>query len=241
LEIPAGDSASEVEAETIPLPAPVSVLGVSPHMHNLGREMKVTAQLPGQPDEVPLVWIKDWDFNWQGQYYFHKPLELPKGAVLKVHAVYDNSADNPKNPNDPPAGVKWGLQSSDEMCLCSIQVVTEKSSDLKLVAAMPGHELAAGLGGGVPGQAAIARRETTASKYRRRSGRTETDTTVNRPIERPAQDADPFGDEGVEIPEDKKRLLTRFDTDGNGKLSRKEVNKMPSGMQAYVVRTMINK
>ena len=43
-----------------------------------------------------LIKIDDWDFNWQNTYYFEKPLDLPKGSVLKVVAHYDNSAANPQ-------------------------------------------------------------------------------------------------------------------------------------------------
>ena len=60
-------------------------------------------------------------------------------------------------------------------------------------------------------------------------------------VDRSTKKDDPFGAEGVEIPEDKRRQLSRFDTDGNGRLSRKEVNKMPSGLQSYVLRQLIKK
>ena len=73
-----------------------------------------------------LVWIKDWDFNWQGSYEFEKPIRLVKGSVIHVEATYDNSADNPKNPNSPPKMVRWGEQTTDEMCLCSVQVTADR-------------------------------------------------------------------------------------------------------------------
>ena len=110
-------------------------MGISPHMHNLGREFKVIATRPGSASEVPLIWIKDWDFNWQGAYQFaRRPVRLPKGSTIKVQAVYDNSAENPKNPNTPPKPVRWGEQTTDEMCLCGVQVFADTISDLEQIA-----------------------------------------------------------------------------------------------------------
>ena len=111
-----------------------------------------------------MIWIKDWDFNWQGSYQFAKPIRLPKGSRIQVRAIYDNSADNTKNPNSPPKDVTWGEQTIDEMCLCSVQVFTDTPGDLRKVAAMFGHELGAGLDGGVPGHGRVgqegSRRQT---------------------------------------------------------------------------------
>ena len=137
-------------AESEALPVDVHVLEVTPHMHNLGGEIKVTAVVPDVSEEVPLIWIRDWDFNWQGNYQFEKPIDLPKGSKIKVQSIYDNSADNPKNPNSPPKAVRWGEQTTDEMCLCGVQVITDKPSDLIQIASMAGSSPWAGLAGGVP-------------------------------------------------------------------------------------------
>ena len=102
----------------------IEVVGMAPHMHWLGREMKVTATLPDGSTK-PMIWIKDWDFNWQGQYLFEKPVMLPKGTRLDIEANYDNSADNPRNPNSPPKRVTWGEQTTDEMALCFVQLVVK--------------------------------------------------------------------------------------------------------------------
>jgi hypothetical protein len=115
---------------------------------------------PDTGEVVPLIWIKDWDFNWQGQYQFQRAVKLPKGSRIQVQAVYDNSASNSKNPNNPPKNVHWGEQTNDEMCLCGVQVYTDKISDLKLVAGMRGNDLGAGLDGGVPGAASAAKKAT---------------------------------------------------------------------------------
>jgi hypothetical protein len=239
LEIPAGAARHEITAQSHPIPCEVQVLGITPHMHNLGREMKVTATQPDGEEEIPLIWIKDWDFNWQGQYQFDKPVRLPKGSVIKVLSIYDNSEGNPKNPNNPPQAVKWGEQTSDEMCLCGVQVFTDKPGDLRLIAAMKGNEMGAGLEGGIPG---LPIRRQVATK---KAGAKDDSAADGKPTfdnaRRSAKKDDPFGEDGIAIPDEEqpKRLLSRFDLDKDGKLTRKEVNKMPSGLQPYAVRTLI--
>jgi hypothetical protein len=85
-------------------------------MHLLGKEMKAWAVLPNRR-EVPLVWVKDWDFNWQFTYAFREPIKLPSGTWIHINATYDNSSNNPRNPNNPPKEVRWGEQTTDEMFL----------------------------------------------------------------------------------------------------------------------------
>ena len=52
--------------------------------------MRVNAYLPDGTTK-PLIWIKDWDFNWQGQYRYQQPIALPKGTRIELEYVYDNS------------------------------------------------------------------------------------------------------------------------------------------------------
>ena len=115
LIIPAGDS-NYVSHASLTVPKDVTVLSVMPHMHLLGREMTVAATLPDGSD-VPMVRVPDWDFNWQISYAFKRPLKLPAGSKVSLIARHDNSADNPRNPSAPPALVKWGEQTTDEMCI----------------------------------------------------------------------------------------------------------------------------
>jgi Copper type II ascorbate-dependent monooxygenase, C-terminal domain len=88
---------------------------IMPHMHMLGKEIKVTMTPPdGKP---ALVFdIKDWDYNWQETYFFKEPLKLKAGTKLDLEAVYDNSAGNPNNPFNPPQAVTFGEQTTNEMC-----------------------------------------------------------------------------------------------------------------------------
>ena len=57
-----------------------------------------------------------YDFNWQLAYRYAQPLRIPAGSFLRATAWYDNSADNPANP-DPTKTVRWGPQTTDEMML----------------------------------------------------------------------------------------------------------------------------
>jgi peroxiredoxin len=88
---------------------------ITPHMHLLGKAIKVTMTPPGGPTQT-LLEIADWDYNWQETYHFKEPLHVPAGARLEVDAVYDNSDNNPNNPFRPPRRVNFGEQTTNEMC-----------------------------------------------------------------------------------------------------------------------------
>ncbi|HLK60891.1 MAG TPA: hypothetical protein VKU00_30280, partial [Chthonomonadaceae bacterium] len=97
------------------LPVDVKLWSIFPHMHMLGKEMKVTATLPDGTVK-PLIWINDWDFNWQATYFYKEPIFLPKGTLIEMTAVYDNSDTNPRQTSHPPKTVRFGEQTTDEMC-----------------------------------------------------------------------------------------------------------------------------
>lgn len=129
LFIPAGAKRHRV-AGGITIGADSHILAILPHMHLLGTEIKVTAALPDGTTQ-PLVWVDDWEFNWQETYVYEEPIALPRGTRIDLEAFYDNSADNPKNPNDPPRFVRWGEESSDEMCIAFLYVTRDHEDLLK--------------------------------------------------------------------------------------------------------------
>lgn len=92
----------------------MNLISVLPHMHFLGKSFKALAVAPSG-EEIPLIKIDAWDFNWQSTYMFKEPLNLPKGSLILIVADYDNTATNPANPNTPPIDVKLGWNSTDEM------------------------------------------------------------------------------------------------------------------------------
>ncbi|QDV81174.1 redoxin family protein [Planctomycetes bacterium TBK1r] len=128
IEIPA-DQSHHHERAAYTLPVRTMLLDLVPHMHMLGSEVKVWAKSPDGRTK-PLLWIKDWDFNWQGQYSFAKPVILPEGTQLIVDAWFDNSSNNPLNPHSPPVTVRWGDNSTDEMLLCTFQCTCETMDEL---------------------------------------------------------------------------------------------------------------
>ncbi len=127
LRIPAGENQYRTSM-SYTTPIAVELAGLMPHMHYLGREMKVTATLPSG-EVKPLVWIKDWDFNWQLLYGFKEPMLLPAGTKFDLEAVYDNSEGNPKNPSKPPKEVRFGEMTTDEMCVAMMVFYTPHPAD----------------------------------------------------------------------------------------------------------------
>lgn len=113
IDIPAGDK-NYLVTDDFQLPEDVYVLSVYPHAHYLCTLMEGYATLPDGTRKW-LIRIPHWDLNWQGVFVLKKPLFLPKGTVVSMRFHYDNSADNPRNPNNPPKEVKGGDRSIDEM------------------------------------------------------------------------------------------------------------------------------
>lgn len=127
--IPAGSSRHEVTASfTTPRGLDTHVIGIAPHMHLLGREMRVQAISPDGEVRC-LIHIDDWDFDWQGTYFYKNPLPIKGGTQLFLTAYYDNSSNNARNPNNPPKDVRFGEATTDEMCIAFI-AYTLDSEDL---------------------------------------------------------------------------------------------------------------
>lgn len=129
LVIPAGEAKFRHRA-SFTLPVAIKLLDAAPHMHQLGQEMKATAKLP-DGEVVPLIWIRNWDANWQGQYLYVDPVRLPAGTVIEVEAGYDNSAGNVLNPHSPPQTVTWGERSVDEMAICHFRYTCDSPQELR--------------------------------------------------------------------------------------------------------------
>lgn len=131
LEIPPGEKDYAIESGYI-LPVDVEVLGVFPHLHYLGKEVGGWAELPDRT-RVELIFIREWNFDWQGDYQYVTPPILPKGTKLKMRATYDNSAGNVRNPNRPPKLVRYGSQTSDEMGDLYFQLLPRQAADLPVL------------------------------------------------------------------------------------------------------------
>jgi hypothetical protein len=116
--IPPGDPAF-MDSNTITVPRDVLVTALMPHMHVRGKAFKFEATYPDGKKEV-LLDVPRYDFNWQITYRYSTPKLLPAGTKVTAYGTFDNSADNPANP-DPTKTVHWGLQTTEEMLLGYIE------------------------------------------------------------------------------------------------------------------------
>ncbi|HTM47486.1 MAG TPA: hypothetical protein VL285_02320 [Bryobacteraceae bacterium] len=146
IDIAAGEKAYKV-TDHFTLPVDVEVIGIIPHAHYLCKEMKGVARLPDGSVRW-LIWIQDWDFNWQEPYRYKIPLRLPEGTRLEMEFLYDNSEGNVRNPSHPPRRVRWGPDSTDEMAGLHVQALAARESDVaELVQALWGKTMRS-VGGG---------------------------------------------------------------------------------------------
>lgn len=120
--IPAGAENHEVRSEHT-FEEDTKVLALYPHMHFRGKDWKYVAHYPDGKSET-LLYIPEYDYNWQESYVLSEPIVLPKGTRLECIAHFDNSASNFQNP-DPTVEVKFGEQSWEEMMIGYIDYVVE--------------------------------------------------------------------------------------------------------------------
>jgi hypothetical protein len=109
----------------------LSVLTLNPHMHLIGKEFKAFAVLP-VGDTIPLIKINDWNFRWQYFYTVPKMLFLPKGTLIKVEALFDNTPNNMDNPFNPPQiimGRNGSMKTTDEMLQLIITYLPYQKGD----------------------------------------------------------------------------------------------------------------
>jgi thiol-disulfide isomerase/thioredoxin len=126
IDIPPGAKRHAI-IQSARLKADVHLYTVVPHAHYLCREFRLAATLPDGTCQ-PLLWIDDWNMDWQDQYRYVKPVKLPKGAILTLATYFDNSEDNPRNPNKPPRRIRYGVGTMDEMCACHLEILPDDPS-----------------------------------------------------------------------------------------------------------------
>jgi hypothetical protein len=133
--IPAGAENHKVDA-MMPVLQNVTLLNITPHMHLLGKDMKVVAVTPDKTEQL-LVNVPQWDFNWQTTYVYKTPVKLQSGSRINLTSHYDNSPSNPRNPNKSPRDVTWGEQTTDEMCIAFLGYTVDSEDLLKGQTAEP--------------------------------------------------------------------------------------------------------
>jgi mono/diheme cytochrome c family protein len=127
-KIPAGDPNYRVEAE-FELGSTVTLYGLHPHMHGRGKDFEYRVTYPSG-ETATLLRVPNYRATWQLWYDLSQPIVLPKGTKIECTAHFDNSANNPLNP-DPSKDVVWGDQSWDEMMVGFFNVVFDASMPLK--------------------------------------------------------------------------------------------------------------
>src|ERR1700693_5220963 len=118
-KIPPGDPDYRVDA-SYTFRREVTLLGLHPHMHMRGKDMSYRLGFPNG-ETRSILNVPRYNWHWQLWYNLAKPITLPAGTRVECTAHYDNSANNPENP-DPSKTVTWGQQSFDEMMVCFFNV-----------------------------------------------------------------------------------------------------------------------
>jgi hypothetical protein len=131
--IPPG-AENHVVTATFPIPPGLGaqVIQVFPHMHLLGRQIKVEITPLGR-QAIPLIYIDNWDFNWQGFYNYKEPAPLPALSNIRISCTFDNSENNPRNPSNPLKEVRWGEGTEDEMCIAFLGVTFDNEDLLRTI------------------------------------------------------------------------------------------------------------
>lgn len=134
LDIPAGESNYRAES-VFRFIDKGRIYSFTPHMHVRGKDISYIAEYPDGTKET-LLEIPAWDFNWQINYKLTEPIEVPRGTKVRVVAHFDNSADNPWNP-DPTTDVRWGEKTTDEMMIGFMDYIYLKRKKYQRTMALP--------------------------------------------------------------------------------------------------------
>ena len=142
LNIPPG-AKNFVVSDDFQVPVDTEILAIRPHAHYLGKVLEAYATLPDKTRKW-LIRIPDWNPDWQETYRYKQPVFLPAASVISMRYSYDNSAENPRNPNYPPKRVQTGNRATDEMSHLWLQVLPVGAGDRRraLQEALARHKLA---------------------------------------------------------------------------------------------------
>jgi len=110
----------------------VSLISILPHMHLLGKSWEIYSKR-GADIAEKMIKIPQWDFQWQGTYNFRSLIRIKPGDEINLIGAYDNTAENPNNPNDPPEVVTWGEGTRDEMFVVFFNIIAYQDGDEEMV------------------------------------------------------------------------------------------------------------
>ncbi|MFN3266720.1 MAG: hypothetical protein ACK41E_07760 [Deinococcales bacterium] len=119
-----GSDATHIETVCeYPVPANLTLHGLAGHMHYLGKSIKLEIN-PTRNDRIVLLDIPNWDFHWQGFYWFEQPVVVKPGDTFRITCVFDNSVANQPylgGKQRKPQYIVWGEGTEEEMCLGYVQ------------------------------------------------------------------------------------------------------------------------
>ena len=114
----------------------ITLISLRPHMHLRGKDFAYRVTYPSGETEI-LLRLPRWDFNWQLTYRLAEPKLLPKGTLIEIVGHFDNSANNPYNP-DPKSAVTYGEQTWEEMFAALMDILVDPgTADTELFETVP--------------------------------------------------------------------------------------------------------
>lgn len=128
IDIAPGDPNHEVRASFL-FEKNSHIRGLNPHMHARGKDFLYTLVRPDGSSQV-LLSVPEFDFAWQTGYRLEEPISAPAGSRLEAVAHFDNSANNPDNP-DPTQRVGYGDQTWDEMMAGYVEFTVDEQNLLE--------------------------------------------------------------------------------------------------------------
>jgi len=126
--IPPGDPDYRVDS-SLTLRHPATLISLLPHMHLRGKSFEFRVVYPDGRRET-LLRVPHYSYDWQLSYYLAEPQILPSGSTIECTAHFDNSSNNPRNP-DASRVVRFGPQSWDEMMIGYFEVATDVNAGLR--------------------------------------------------------------------------------------------------------------
>ena len=214
-EIPPHDAHYEVTGRIGGLSDDALLLSMMPHMHLRGKAFRIAAETEDGPET--LLEVPAYDFNWQHKYELATPRPLANTEALRFTAVFDNSADNPTNP-DPDAHVTWGDQTWQEMAVAFVEIAEPREEPQRDASReRPGRR--AGVADQEESSSASSNASSSAAARRRRAAR----RFAERYIERFDTDADSQVS-SQELPRAVRIFaFDRFDHNRDGQLDHREI------------------
>ncbi|QEG21529.1 thioredoxin-like domain-containing protein [Mariniblastus fucicola] len=208
-EIPPFAASHEVALSRGRLPRDGTLLSVSPHMHYRGKSFVSSVTLKDKTDQ-PILSVPRYDFNWQHRYELAEPIELSEVRRLQATVEFDNSKENPFNP-DPSKLVSWGDQTWEEMAVAFYDIAVPHQPNDAAVKNSESQNLQA--------EPTIQARQLTEDQLAR------VDEIERKYFERFDKDNDGFIVRG-ELPRAVRTWgFNAYDKNGDGKLTRDEVRE----------------